>query len=89
MSADRELLDLAANAAGKKLVGPVVFGGRRIAGTDHFWGPYTNEGEAFRLAIKCDLLKVKSVSDALASRNVEAFCRASVTAAAEIGKAMP
>jgi hypothetical protein len=85
---DRELLDLAAKAAGKKLVGPVVFGGRRIAGTDHFWGPYTNEGEAFRLAIKCDLLTEKSVADALASRNADAFCRAAVCAAAEIGRLM-
>ena len=53
MSTDRELLELAAKAAGIELAwhknaAPT----HRISGVDYFWCPMDSDGDAFRLAVK-------------------------------------
>ena len=88
---DRELLELAAKAAG-------FASGWVIQG----WNPLTDDGDALRLAVKLGLTVVVE-SDMVFCRNQrsdKAFCesgrdlyaatrRAIVRAAAEIGKQMP
>ena len=62
MKTDRELLELAAKAAGKELLGwdyQELIGGF-IYAPEHlvpmFWSPLTNDGDALRLAMKLGLL---------------------------------
>lgn len=101
---DRELLELAAKAAGMKILGwldgvPDVGCARNIV----WWNPLTDDGDALRLAVKLEL-KIShrtvdvDVSRGNASASVyvptysgreEATRRAIVRAAAEIGRAMP
>lgn len=61
MKTDRELLELAAKAAGKELLGwdyQELFGGF-ICAPEHlppmFWSPLTNDGDALHLAVKLHL----------------------------------
>ena len=65
---DRELLELAAKAAGIKIVGPIEkyivqpnnehIGGfivRNDKGGDSAWNPLTDDGDALRLAVKLNI----------------------------------
>lgn len=81
---DKELLELAAKAAG-------------IADGDIFydmdnekkWDPLTDDGDALRLAVKLDIDIAKSVeTNAFLKDPYAATRRAIVRAAAEIGKAL-
>lgn len=92
---DRELLELAAKVAefGYQWDDDVfcVFD----CGFWHEWNPLTDDGDAFRLAVKLNLFFKHSFADALAEENdvcngdyYLATRRAIVRVAAEIGKAM-
>lgn len=84
---DRELLELAAKAAGLNV------------GTDEgsyddlkWWNPLTNDGDALRLAVKLgiDVSKAQLVYyDKTSNDPYAATRRAIVRTAAEIGKAIP
>jgi hypothetical protein len=87
---DRELLELAAKAAGLEVVTPTML-------TYGQWNPLTDDGDALRLAVKLNLFNTRSNGyewpDAeLFARHEDdpyaATRRAIVRAAAEIGKAM-
>jgi hypothetical protein len=89
---DKELLELAAKAAGIEIN---WFKWERLTGQ---WNPLTDDGDALRLAVKLNLFNTRSKGyewpDAeLFARHDEdpyaATRRAIVRAAAEIGKAMP
>lgn len=102
---DRELLELAAKAAGLTLYehvpGLIVTGSPETKDVDYErWNPLDNDGDALRLAVKLDM---QITPPAHKSRGVWAIwdkhhrhpdpCaearRAIVRAAAEIGRAMP
>ena len=78
--ADKELLELAAKAAGLKLA---ELGGRiviqEVDGQPVYWNPLTDDGDALRLAVK---LSISIISP----DNIESVRRAIVRAAAEIGR---
>ena len=87
---DRELLELAAKAAGLEVVTPTMLKYGQ-------WNPLTDDGDALRLAVKLNLFNTRSKGyewpDAeLFARHEDdpyaATRRAIVRAAAEIGKAM-
>lgn len=96
---DRELLELAAKATGTKLQ---YIGCMRWFGNQAGWNPLADDGDALRLAVKCNLWIGQhddgvTVSDAYArfrgaleeDYNGEPYAatrRAIVLAAAEIGK---
>jgi hypothetical protein len=87
---DRELLELAAKAAGYKLSWPfdnvcVMHGDPSIP-----WSPLTDDGDALRLAVKLiefEPYKSKGYFSCI-MRTAEETRRAIVRAAAEIGKAI-
>ena len=88
---DRELLELAAKAAGLEVVTPTMLKYGQ-------WNPLTDDGDALRLAVKLNLFNTRSKGyewpDAeLFARHEDdpyaATRRAIVRAAAEIGKATP
>ena len=97
MKTDRELLELAAKAAGIKLEsGCLLIGGRWST-----WNPLTNDGDALRLAVKLGLTIVPNYYAEQQSLGITAFTeledspdfcaatrRAIVRAAAEIGVAL-
>jgi len=85
---DRELLEAAAKAAG----GGFVIG---------YWNPLTDDGDALRLAVRCDIAFMLETERASATTNTgqrftewlgtdpcAATRRAIVRAAAEIGRSM-
>jgi hypothetical protein len=94
---DRELLELAAKAAGLEVVTPTML-------TYGQWNPLTDDGDAFRLAVKLKI-DVKHYDDYVVGwfdggyigtgkimyegEPYAATRRAITRAAAEIGKAMP
>ena len=104
---DREYLELAAKAAGIYVVAPDEYeisaggkGGLLVSGygaCDH-WNPLTDDGDAFRLAVKCGLVvdcsrpsagepyKQHAVWLDETMSNNELTRRAIVRAAAEIGR---
>ncbi len=91
---DRELLELAAKAAGIKLgeFWTPYLGSHH----DHFWNPLADDGDALRLAVGCRLFEDEDfITEVCAiwlypSPNKQAAVRRAITrAAAEIGKAMP
>jgi len=95
---DRELLELAAKAAGIDFTvwhnrpAQNISYGKHLT-TTQFWNPLTDDGDALRLAVKLSLLCVDDVQ--YAPVNVwegqdpyAATRRAIVRAAAEIGKGM-
>jgi hypothetical protein len=96
---DRELLELAAKAAGLGFTVPVFgvppFMGLRLIG-GALWNPIIDDGDALRLAVKLDLTvmigAVRDVSGQLSldksEDDLEATRRAIVRAAAEIGRNM-
>ena len=55
MKTDRELLELAAKAAGIKIINVGFSGGPNLAGTMKMWNPLTDDGDALRLAVKLEL----------------------------------
>lgn len=100
---DRELLELAAKAAGIEIWfddngTPWLDGDKKV------WNPLTDDGDALRLAVKCNL-DIELQGDCVFANGFEvqnhqlfewhkddpyaATRRAIVRAAAEIGKAMP
>jgi len=102
---DRELLEMAARAAGIKIhsfqIGKI---NGTIDGLKNFhWNPLTDDGDAFRLAVKLDIpISSEAVNgttwicrgelQVFESHNGDPYAatrRAIVRAAAEIGKAMP
>jgi hypothetical protein len=115
MKTDRELLELAAKAAG--VTGVLVERmaadgypcdfvgiGRSAATIAPLWNPRTNDGDAFRLAVKLNMTigveheaqavwfagdELKELSEPLGDDPCAAMRRAIVRAAAEIGEAMP
>lgn len=95
---DRELLELAAKAAGKD-IDPHRYDpddGFAIRHTAIFWNPIDDDGDALRLAVKLGILhdhyhKWKKEFDLLLACDLkpsEATRRAIVRAAAEIGRGM-
>lgn len=98
---DRELLELAAKAAGyqlKRMCDPVESGEE---GSDFFhldnryWNPLTDDGDALRLAVKAGLLQdddrwsmLQKFRGELTGFDYSGARRAIVLAAAEIGRAM-
>lgn len=100
MKTDRELLELAAKAAGEEFV--FVNGEKRIK--DMGWNPLESDGQALRLAVKLNL-DVELLNDCVYANGLEvqnyqlfewhkddkcaATRRAIVRAAAAIGEAMP
>lgn len=58
MTTDRELLELAAKAAGYTVCESFRNGEFRVCGPDRLsfaWGPHTDDGDALRLAVKLDI----------------------------------
>ena len=102
MSTDRELLELAAKAAGLEWYG--IFGDDECEciyfdiGPDDVveWNPLTDDGDALRLAVKLDLTVMSGAARDCSGRltldqtqdDLEATRRAIVRAAAEIGKGL-
>ena len=103
---DRELLELAAKAAGYRINGSVS-GGLWISTNKgrswQEWNPLTDDGDALRLAVKCDMsvevMSDQGITTAITDRTTlqtephnndpyAATRRAIVRAAAEIGRTM-
>ena len=87
---DKELLELAAKAAGVESNG--VYGWC-VEGSDVVWNPLTDDGDALRLAVKLGLLAddgyTATFCNALDKDDPYAATRrAIVRAAAEIGRSM-
>jgi hypothetical protein len=94
---DRELLELAAKAAGMRVIWPneaVLPDGRSIR-----WNPLTDDGDALRLAVRCDIAFMLETERASSTTNTgqrftewlgtdpyAATRRAIVRAAATLGK---
>ena len=101
---DRELLELAAKAAGVEILDAgLVINGRYTVRKDgcglDYWNPLTDDGDAMRLAVKLNMRLVVHNGAAWANDKEEphsfhaddknaATRRAIVRAAAEIGRAM-
>jgi hypothetical protein len=103
VSTDRELLELAAKAAGLRITwdgdNPPYPRATPDGHWNPVWNPLTRDGDALRLAVKLDM-DINIESDFGHTRANECFedhgadaesatRRAIVRAAAEIGKAMP
>ena len=97
MSADRELLELAAKAAGLTWSKSkyITHGGLWIIkpSVQTYWSPLTNDGDALRLAVRLGMFMRSIVKDIPRSEYdadpYAATRRAITRAAAAIGKAMP
>lgn len=97
MRTDRELLELAAKAAGIELKWATVVNGPQAGAVFcRNWHPLADDGDALRLAVKLDLLtapRMQHERDVLmftkSVERLESTRRAIVIAAAEIGAAMP
>ena len=105
---DRELLEMAAKAAGMKVTSYPDGVWRNTTGFDQLmnvyaapkWNPLTDDGDAFRLAVRLgmDVLQLDKSQSAFVNRsqvffsecsdNYAATRRAIVRAAAEIGRTM-
>ncbi len=99
---DRELLELAAKAAGIEVYGVMTNPLEPCVGlvTDEHesWNPLTDDGDALRLAVKLNISPMYGIpsvavcaysrGESDATNPYEATRRAIVRAAAEIGKAM-
>ncbi len=94
---DRELLELAAKAAGIEI--KVVIGDTFWCPDGTMWDPLTNDADALRLAVTCDIAFMLETERASATTNNGLRCtewlgddpfaatrRAIVRAAAEIGR---
>ena len=100
MNNDRELLELAAKAAGETLPHPVARVTHDRGCAPKLWNPLTDDGDALRLAVKLNLkVMIRLLGAGVCSQdgklNVSEYGedpyaatrRAIVRAAAEIGKA--
>ena len=101
---DRELLELAAKAAGIVGIDGVYPIARDSSGECYFWNPLTDDGDALRLAVKLEMnvdigiygVEAAIIADdqrisaeeALRQDPYAATRRAIVRAAAEIGRTM-
>ena len=102
-TSDRELLELAAKAAGVDpvLANPIEFS----TGTEYYWNPLTDDGDALRVAVKLrlEIYFFDGFGEVVAEHNTASFepgreqyaddmnaatRRAIVRAAAEIGRGM-
>lgn len=66
MKTDRELLELAAKAAGKLIVGDAgddVLVCRDDDGSSYFWSPLSDDGDALRLAVMLGISPIQQVAD--------------------------
>ncbi len=98
MSNDRELLELAAKAAGLSVGWSISANTMFINGQfdDELWNPLTDDGDALRLAVKLHLfeygrfmeLRLEDTRDNPTRDDYTIARRAIVRAAAEIGKGM-
>lgn len=98
---DRELLELAAKAAGiGPIIGFAVEAGELLIGPRNnirYWNPLRRDGQALRLAVKLNMLCdfslagvfVESADGPGPVSEISDYRRAIVRAAAEIGMAMP
>jgi hypothetical protein len=100
---DRELLELAAKAAGYEIEDDENHGLVRFADDGAIWNPLTDDGDALRLAVKLGIHTMfgertrsvcahKHAASALEEYAVDSYTatrRAIVRAAAAIGKEMP
>lgn len=93
---DKELLELAAKAAGIEHGGWIDYHPRfhngcfLVKGSP--WNPLADDGDALRLAVRLNLFKGDNAAFSALGSTEEAYAatrRAIVRAAAEIGKAMP
>ena len=93
---DRELLELAAKAAGMNIEWQPC-GWAHDNNTGCEWNPITDDGDALRLAVKLNMLEEGSrpfvelmwrLATEVGSDDFEATRRAIVRAAAEIGRSM-
>ena len=93
MKTDRELIELAAKAAGITLMWSRVPGRPpRLAGTLAAWNPLTDDGDALRLAAKLYLWEAVRLAHREVTAGTDIYAatrRAIVRAAAAIGEAMP
>ena len=98
---DRELLELAAKAAGMEVIHDAADRGLWIHGAEDEWNPLEDDGDAFRLAVKLNLVVLSdqtgiSTANGMHQRAKElhgsdpyaATRRAITRAAAEIGRSM-
>lgn len=104
--ADRELLELAAKAAGLRVICHASYpqGGVYVDDMEDDWNPLADDGDALRLAVRCDIALIPPGSS-IGKKGVfqtdvfDADCqvgddpttaarRAIVLAAAELGKGM-
>ena len=94
---DRELLELAAKAAGYELrlhEDGTAYSDNRAVGYWSVWNPLTDDGDALRLAVKLGMMEVAEVlsywlkQDFRSGDPYAATRQAIVRAAAEIGKEM-
>ena len=93
---DRELLELAAKAAGYEVARESDTGrGLLLTGVLHVWNPLESDGDAFRLVIRLKELDLWKDATQVEPKNIEGFWdgdpyaatrRAIVRAAAELGK---
>lgn len=101
---DRELLELAAKAAGIKIVGENNDGlcAEAFGCAVYYWRPLTDDGDAFRLAVTLNIAFTpfkayaaaqkaghQMVTEPIGGSLLVATRRAIVRAAAEIGRNMP
>lgn len=98
---DRELLELAAKAAGMANNGFTSGRGLHVSGEPEYdggwWNPLADDGDALRLAVKLNLLHTYHIDspvwllhfDATDPDKDAATRRAIVRAAAELGRSMP
>jgi hypothetical protein len=87
---DRELLELAAKAAGMEVIHDAADRGLWIHGVEDEWNPITDDGDALRLAVKLGMFMRQLVREIPRSEYVAdpyaATRRAITRAAAEIGR---
>ena len=98
MNTDRDLLEMAAKAAGLRVICHASYpqGGVYVDDMEDDWNPITDDGDALRLAVQKSIflehhklfLKFINEEFAMNNRPTEATRRAIVRAAAEIGKEM-
>lgn len=102
MKTNRELLELAAKAAGISYESATDAGLYLGGSENNFWQPLTDDGVALRLAVKLNMALTFSIDGTMHAEGVnseyawenmadpmQATRRAIVRAAAQIGKAMP
>lgn len=98
MNNDRELLELAAKAAGiKGWVNGIRLVFERSNAFDKDWNPLGDDGDAFRLAVQLNIFALLSFDDELSKISwgdyefykFDEVRRIIVTIAARIGQAMP